>query len=269
MPIGPGGIAAITSGASLGGGIFSSLINRQNVKDTNKAQRELAEYQYEQENAQIAAQNAYNSPESQMARYQAAGLNPNLIYSQLASSNQDSHAEYKAPNLQAYTGFDMSIDKALSAASSILQMENMKSQNDAIKASTLKVEAETQGRLASNALVAAKVPFAQTLAESSSSVAQLNALNLAKKLDIQDYNFQNLLPARLDLLNKEKALKAYEIDLNRSGMQKNDPLPYRLLKKVLDGIGFDPYSPDFKSSDLLNLLSPVSTYKLWKNFLGK
>lgn len=264
--MGPLAIGAITA---LGGGILSSYINRQNVKDTNKAQRELSEYQYEQENAQIAAQNAYNSPAAQMSRYQAAGLNPNLIYSQLASSNQDSHAEYKAPNLQAYTGFDMSVDKAISAASTILQMENMKSQNDAIKASTLKVEAETQGRLASNALVAAKVPFAKTLAESSSSVAQLNALNLAKKLDIQDYNLQNVLPARLSLLNKENALKAYEINLNRSGLQKNDALPYRLAKKILDTIGFDPYSSDFKSSDLLNLLSPVMYYKTGKKFLSK
>lgn len=70
---------------------------------TNKAQKELAKYSYDQQRQMIQEQNAYNSPKEQLARYEEAGLNPNLIYGNGASSagNQSDLAEYKAPALHA------------------------------------------------------------------------------------------------------------------------------------------------------------------------
>lgn len=45
------------------------------------------------------AMNQYNSPQAQMARYGAAGLNPNLIYGQGTPGNQPSAVPYTAPTV--------------------------------------------------------------------------------------------------------------------------------------------------------------------------
>lgn len=70
----------------LGGDIFNgkdSLVSRyandfKDWFDGTAAQRKANQMNIENWNLQ----NAYNTPEAQMARYAAAGLNPNLIYSQ-------------------------------------------------------------------------------------------------------------------------------------------------------------------------------------------
>lgn len=46
-----------------------------------------------------AAQNDYNSPRMQMARYASAGLNPNLIYSQGNPGNQATPVQLRAPDI--------------------------------------------------------------------------------------------------------------------------------------------------------------------------
>lgn len=63
--------------------------------------KEMARYQYDLQNEQIRAQNEYNSPVQQMARYQEAGLNPNLIYGSGSASagNQSGIAQYNAPQM--------------------------------------------------------------------------------------------------------------------------------------------------------------------------
>lgn len=83
------------------GSVISSGANITATEMTNKANRELAEYQYEQERQMVAEQNAYNSPTQQMARYAEAGLNPNLIYGNGVSSagNQSTIAKYQAPRM--------------------------------------------------------------------------------------------------------------------------------------------------------------------------
>lgn len=49
--------------------------------------------------ARVDQMNAYNTPAAQMARYSAAGLNPNLIYSQGAPGNQTGAAQFMSPDL--------------------------------------------------------------------------------------------------------------------------------------------------------------------------
>lgn len=81
----------IGAGASLGSSIWSG---RTNI--------ELARQQAKFQLAMVNAQNKYNSPENQIARYQAAGLNPALIYGTGTSSagNQSTIAKYDAPRVE-------------------------------------------------------------------------------------------------------------------------------------------------------------------------
>lgn len=77
-----------------GGNILSTVL-------TNRANRKLAEYSFDQQRQMIREQNAYNTPVAQMQRYMDAGLNPNLIYGNIDSGNQSQIAKYQAPTMQA------------------------------------------------------------------------------------------------------------------------------------------------------------------------
>lgn len=90
-------------------GIFNSvsqhLANKANlaaVEATNKANMDLAEYQWSKNLEMWNLQNEYNSPKSQMQRFIEAGLNPNLIYGKGSSGNATSLPSYSAPRMQAF-----------------------------------------------------------------------------------------------------------------------------------------------------------------------
>ena len=57
----------------------------------NTYQNELA---YKRQKEMIAAENEYNSPKNQMARYMEGGLNPNVIYGQIQPGQQTQVAQY-------------------------------------------------------------------------------------------------------------------------------------------------------------------------------
>lgn len=102
--------SAITAGAGLigsmlgfGGQTDTNSTNLQAVRETNQAQRELAEYQYEKNLEQWHRENEYNSPSAQMSRLAQAGLNPHLVYGNgNAITPSAKSPTYEAPKLQAY-----------------------------------------------------------------------------------------------------------------------------------------------------------------------
>lgn len=90
---------------SAGAGVLSSLIssgsnaranetNLQIAREYNAAQRELAEFQANYNERMWHMQNEYNTPSAQMERFRAAGLNPNLVYSQGNPGNAASSPTY-------------------------------------------------------------------------------------------------------------------------------------------------------------------------------
>lgn len=97
LPVVPAVVGAI-------GGIFDSKNQsdtaKRNTDKTIKHQKEEAELAYKRQLEMWRMQNEYNSPQSQMQRYQAAGLNPHLIYGQGSSGNASSPPAYQPPNIQ-------------------------------------------------------------------------------------------------------------------------------------------------------------------------
>lgn len=87
-----------------GGALYDSSQNRKTAKEnTNKtiaAQKAEAELAYQRSVQMWNMQNAYNSPEAQMQRFRAAGLNPHLIYGQGNPGNASSPPQYQPANLQ-------------------------------------------------------------------------------------------------------------------------------------------------------------------------
>ena len=109
--------AAVSGGAGILGNIVGGLFGRS-----------LQKYQNEWNLEMWHRQNEYNSPIQQMARYQEAGLNPNLIYSQGSPGNSQSmptSAENKYQPDMSFVGDSLRLG---------MQSEQMKHQNDVMKA---------------------------------------------------------------------------------------------------------------------------------------
>ena len=94
-------MSAAMGGLQAGGSIASSFIDaatsKRNTDMTNAANMKLAEYQYLKDTEMWNKQNEYNSPASQMARYKAAGMNPQLVAGQGTSGNSVTIPRYQAP----------------------------------------------------------------------------------------------------------------------------------------------------------------------------
>lgn len=88
--------AAIAAGASIWSAHKSSKDNKNNAKFQAAQNKKLLEDQLE-----------YNKPKNQMARFQEAGLNPNLIYGQGSPGNQSAPSTYpdiRPTDVSGYAG---------------------------------------------------------------------------------------------------------------------------------------------------------------------
>lgn len=101
------GAAAITAGAHLLGGLFGSSSSKyaakaqlQAVRETNKANLDLAKYQNDWNVAQWNRQNAYNTPAMQRQRYEEAGINPYFALGNIQSGNAESLMSANMANQQ-------------------------------------------------------------------------------------------------------------------------------------------------------------------------
>lgn len=88
---------AVGAGVSVGG---TAIKNKQNLKYS----KQFAQYTNQLNMGNWLIQQAYNTPENQMQRYQDAGLNPNLMYGQGSSGNASSVPEThaSAPQMENY-----------------------------------------------------------------------------------------------------------------------------------------------------------------------
>lgn len=101
---GGGGAGWIGALVQLGGSLYDNYQNRKtaerNTDATIAANMEQAALAYQRQVMMWHMQNKYNSPEQQMARFGAAGLNPHLIYGQGNAGNASSTPSYNPPNIQ-------------------------------------------------------------------------------------------------------------------------------------------------------------------------
>ena len=137
------------AGSAIGaiGNVVGGLMQGHAQRQANRANMELAKYSYEKNLEQWNRENEYNSPSAQMARYRAAGLNPNLIYSQQNTAGNSPQMD--APQIAPVTGPAQGITNAFN------QMSQFASAIFALKrqqAERAKLEAETQDVEYKNAL---------------------------------------------------------------------------------------------------------------------
>lgn len=150
------GAGLIAGAGSLIGGLFSSSGSNkaakyqlQAVRETNKANRDIAEQNNKFNERMWNLQNEYNTPQMQRARLEAAGLNPYLMMSGgsagIAESapTADTSGTQIAPDIgSTIAGGYQAMGNSISAAAS--QIAQMSFQNDLQSANVAKTQAEAQ-----------------------------------------------------------------------------------------------------------------------------
>lgn len=98
MSFGVGAGMAIAAGVAA---LSSYLTSKRNTDKTNKANKQMAEYQYSKDLEMWNKQNEYNSPQNQMQRLDQANLNPNLVYGggNVTGNSSGQMPKYQAPSM--------------------------------------------------------------------------------------------------------------------------------------------------------------------------
>jgi len=146
-------------GSLLQGGINFGT-QKYNIDKTIRANREMAEYQYNKDLEMWNKGNLYNSPLEQMKRLREAGLNPNLVYGTGAQGNTTSQLpKYQAPRQEYNYHPPVDIPSIIGAFQDFqvrsAQIDNLRAQNQvinqnaisgAIKADLLNIERQFKGQ---------------------------------------------------------------------------------------------------------------------------
>lgn len=148
MPLPAALIAAIPGAAKAGGGFLQGHWNRKqarkNLDKTINANRELAQYAYQQDLEQWNRANEYNTPKAQMERYKEAGLNPHLIYGQGTPGNtQVGSPKYNPPSEDYSSVPAPQIPQLGEGLGAYLGTKLQMAQIDNVKANTDNVNART------------------------------------------------------------------------------------------------------------------------------
>lgn len=252
-------IPLIGAGASLGGSIFNTLsqskANRQQLA-WNKEQFEKSR-QYAL--ADWEMQNQYNSPAEQMKRLKAAGLNPNLVYGNGATTTA---GPVKSTESQAYrpTAPQVETSGITNSLLSMYDIQLKQAQTDNVKAAVEIAKQEllnkiTEGRTKEFDLGVKQELLPITL-EGAATRVEKDKANIQYTLDANEraaaMNSMNLmtgiekiLTMRLDRaktqderreinqriinMQSDNELKRLDINLRNMGINPNDPTWMRVI----------------------------------------
>lgn len=253
----------LTFGQSFGLGAVSPVLQSAGsiiaTHMQNKANKELAEYSFDQQRKMIQEQNEYNSPAAQMARYKEAGLNPNLMFGGIDSGQQSGIAKYEAPTMQRP---DIPQVDLLSSMQLMLQARKNEAEIRNIDAQTQRYKEETQGIIMRNAwesfisgkpvqgwdFTGSKKDRLYDLSLQSQSI--LNTMHQVQtdlsRLNVQERDFfvHKLLPLTLQLKNLEiqgatydNMMKAIDSTLwHDKRIAEMSSSPFRIVGRLADEI---------------------------------
>lgn len=203
------GAGLIAGAGSLIGGLFSSSGSKnaakyqlQAVRETNQANRDIAEQNNKFNERMWNLQNEYNTPQMQRARLEAAGLNPYLMMdggsAGIAESapTADTSGTQVAPDIgSTIAGGYQAMGSSISSAAS--QIAQMTYQNDLQQANVNKTIAEAQNADLQNAYDSLRNQFA--------AAQFLTDLRLKQKQgDISEYEANFLRDSMQDRLDAVK-----------------------------------------------------------------
>jgi len=135
--LGTGGMSSAVGGAaSLVDTGLNQAFAKRNARLELEQNKKLADYQYSKDLDMWNKGNLYNSPEEQMKRLKAAGLNPNLVYgSGTVGNTTGTLPKYQAPTADySKLGSPVNLSGALDRLGVFLDLQAKKSGVDNLKA---------------------------------------------------------------------------------------------------------------------------------------
>lgn len=262
MPVDP----SIIAGIPVVGQVASAIMQGAQNKKSRKWSEKMYGIQRQDSLADYNMQNQYNSPAATMQRLKAAGLNPNLVYGDGATttaapvrSSSVESAEFNAPN------FDTSsvMGTYQNARNMELQTDNLRKQNELLaeQAQTQRVNQMLQASQVNKSNVDAdlssfELGLKQKLEQNSLEMAGMNLHKLKADTDYTiGQNFRSALLADATLTeNAERVLNLIqertnmkmteqEIKARTSIMKKDGALKDAEIK--LRKEGFSPNDPAY------------------------
>lgn len=230
------GAGLISGGMSALGGIVGGLFGKsgsdsaaraslQATRETNKANRELAQYQNDWNLAQWNRQNAYNTPAEQRKRYEEAGINPYFALGNMSSGNAEGLMSAEMANQQSGADayqmkaqgaqqlgnaisnagnqfFSSMFQQEQTKALQIQNTENLLSMNKRVQG----LEYDNQAKKMANELYNANMQSLMNITrnqerESYARVAQANLQTVGSQYDVASKAFTNkfILPQQRDI----------------------------------------------------------------------
>lgn len=246
MPIGPAGVAAI----STAGNFVTDALNIRAQKKENTRSRDFSRGMANLENQwgidAFNRTNEYNHPSQQMQRLREAGLNPHLIYgkgaqntAQMQRSGSGKSATTQAPQSRTSS---LAIMQAAQVANIMAQTQASKAQSDLLMAQKLKVGHEAE-ILSIDAQI--KAFTAQDIMDSAGYENRV-------KLSHEASNLQNVSESkrRMKLIaeqiiheaSKAELSKLHEYMRGERGLEPSDAKWSRVLSTILKNWAENPGS---------------------------
>lgn len=155
MPLDGSSLSMLSSSVPSGSDFFNGISTLMNNLQQQRFSKQMYQRQYKDSIDFWNMQNAYNTPQMQMERFKAAGLNPHLIYGQGNSGAAGSvnvpdvqpvnfrEPRFEGGNLNAMSSLLMGADLRIKGA----QADNLFAQNEVIRQDALlrRLQAEREG----------------------------------------------------------------------------------------------------------------------------
>ena len=185
-------VAALPAIIAAAGTVTSAIMNKKSNDKNNALQQQL-----------VDKANAYNTPSSQVGRFNNAGLNPYMMLGQINAGNQQSVASTQP------TDYSSAVNGAASAATSLIQGLTAQSEIAKNEADTRNVDADTTTKNIRNIteLERNKAELQKQLSESAKTDAEKDKIR--KEIDLVDQQITQLQQTNdIGLLTWDARVKA-------------------------------------------------------------
>lgn len=241
----------------------TNVANTISVAKQNRKDRKFTKEMYEKQKADNLEfwnmQNTYNSPQEQMKRLQAAGLNPNLVYGDGATGNVASAPESATPKEFAQKAPTLDGENPLNSYFAIqaqkMQVDNMKLQNDLLAQKKLMNDIDydlptydmykNSDDVFGNVSQGRRADKLQADSDNAQYIKGINKIRFELEKTNQPVTVKNVLQTYLNNVAQGSKIKADTDRINAAKVVLNNQAKLQEFEKMLNEGGVDRQSPFF------------------------
>ena len=253
-------LGALAGGAM--GIIGNTIQNRQNQNLASQQQQWSEQMQASQQDwdlAQWERMNLYNSPQAQMARFAAAGLNPHLIY---GKGNPGNAMPLRSPDIKPYSRAQAkNVMEGINVFGQHYQFKNLQAQTDNVEAQAENTRADTKikyleriEKFLSNDKLMAQQPYFKDMAwaemekalqdlrigDEKETLLHYQGEKAQQEVKFLTESFEHRIKQMMltnDAIGFQNVVKEFEAGLAKAGISPKEPLWSRMLVNALQRTG--------------------------------